>query len=119
MIRKYRFGDPIPTDAIVTEIPEERSGVPYFRVTCAAEETDRSVRLSIGLDPEDILFGLGETVEDGDAAVHFIAVHEAQTFKIAFFRFILGGDLQSSLHVAHRRTKDGEFFRFSGLACDL
>ena len=64
MIRKYRFGDPISTDAIVTEIPEERGEVPYFRVTCAAEETDRSVRLSIGLeDADDIIADIKQALE--------------------------------------------------------
>ncbi len=58
MIRKYTFGTPYPTGAVVLSLPAETGPVPYFTLT---REGD-SVTLTRTLRPEDVLFGLGESV---------------------------------------------------------
>ena len=56
MIRKYRIGNPIPTDSVVKEIEETQGSIPYF------ERNDGEKELSFSLDKNDRVFGLGETV---------------------------------------------------------
>ena len=56
MIRKFRIGDPIPTDAVVLDIELSEGSIPYF-------ETDKDAKaLSLFLEEDDKVFGLGETV---------------------------------------------------------
>ncbi len=55
MIQKYSWGDPIATDAILSDIPTS-SGSPAFGQIDASD----GFRCSYALDPEDIVFGLGE-----------------------------------------------------------
>ena len=38
MIRKYTFGNPIPTDAVVLEIPREPGTPPMFDCACAERD---------------------------------------------------------------------------------
>ena len=56
MIRKYRIGNPIPTDSVIEDIPVSQDSIPYFNVDEEAKE------LSLFLEKEDKIFGLGETV---------------------------------------------------------
>ena len=58
MIRKYTFGSPVPTDAVVLSIPAENGPVPFFSMSGDGEK----VILSRNLQAEDCLFGLGESV---------------------------------------------------------
>ncbi len=58
MIRKYTFGTPFPTDAVVLSLPEEKGPVPFFSLSVE----DGQVVLTRKLQPEDCLFGLGESV---------------------------------------------------------
>ena len=58
MIRRYSFGSPIPTDAVVRTLPAESGDVPFFTVLRDNEQ----VSFTLSLSPEDILFGLGECV---------------------------------------------------------
>ncbi len=58
MIRKYTFGTPLPTDAVVLSLPAETGPVPFFTLS---RDGDRVV-LTRPLQPEDCLFGLGESV---------------------------------------------------------
>ena len=58
MIRKYTFGSPLPTDAVVLSLPVETGPVPFFTLS----GDDGQVVLSRDLQPEDCLFGLGESV---------------------------------------------------------
>ena len=58
MIRRYSFGSPIPTDAVVRTLPAESGDVPFFTVL----REDERVSFTLSLSPEDILFGLGESV---------------------------------------------------------
>ncbi len=86
MIRKYRFGKPFETDAVVEKQPEaavfaptDTPTVPYFTVTKvdANAQTDGSAgypgtqaekpvkdawQFTLTMDPEDVVYGLGETV---------------------------------------------------------
>lgn len=56
MVRKFRIGDPIPTDAVVEDINLSEGNIPYF-------ETDKEAKaLTLFLDEKDKVFGLGETV---------------------------------------------------------
>ena len=58
MIRKYTFGTPFPTDAVVLSLPAESGEFPFFKLN---RENDRVI-LTRKLNPEDCLFGLGESV---------------------------------------------------------
>ena len=59
MIRKYTFGKPLPTDAIVQSLPPEKGSLPYFSVQTGE---DGSLTLSLSLHPEEVIFGLGQAV---------------------------------------------------------
>ena len=58
MIRKYIFGEPIETGAVVMELPECEQGITVMDL----EVKDDMVRLSCRMDEEDIVYGLGEQV---------------------------------------------------------
>ncbi len=58
MIRKYTFGTPIPTDAVVLSLPAETDPVPFFTLS----QSGKQMTLTRKLSPEDCLFGLGESV---------------------------------------------------------
>ena len=67
MIRKYTFGTPLPTDAVVRPLPAQAGPVPFLEV--AAGE-DGSVSFSLSLHPEDVIFGLGQAVRGMDKRGH-------------------------------------------------
>ena len=58
MIRKYVFGSPFFTGAVVQDIPASSGAVPYFTLS----RKDSSVILTLALQPDEVLFGLGESV---------------------------------------------------------
>ncbi len=60
MIRKYVFGEPFDTEAVVSEIPAETGNLPdgYFEET----ETEDGHAFSCDLGEKDRLYGLGENV---------------------------------------------------------
>lgn len=58
MIRRYDFGSPINTGAVVRSLPAQCAPVPYF--TTKVEEG--RVSFTIGLAEDDIIFGLGESL---------------------------------------------------------
>ena len=58
MIRKYTFGQPMDTDAVVQALPPETEPLPYFTLT----RPGQGVCLSLALSPDEVLFGLGESV---------------------------------------------------------
>ena len=58
MIRKYSFGTPLPTDAVVLDLPQAAGPLPFFRVS----RQGSAVTLTLDLDEDEILFGLGESV---------------------------------------------------------
>ncbi len=67
MIRKYTFGTPLPTDAVVQSLPAESGELPYFETRTGE---DGSVTFSIALHPEEVLFGLGQMVRGIDKRGH-------------------------------------------------
>ena len=58
MIQRFRFGDPIRTDAVVLPV-DIRQGLPPFLHT---EQDGKSVRFTLRLAKDDLLMGLGENV---------------------------------------------------------
>jgi len=58
MIRRFDFGTPYDTGAVVTKVPVSDGPVPHFDVT----EKDGQVIFRTALGKEDQIFGLGETV---------------------------------------------------------
>ncbi len=56
MIKKYRFGNPIPTDSVVIDIAPETAPITIFE----ADLSER--RLRYHLDKKDVVYGLGETI---------------------------------------------------------
>ena len=67
MIRKYTFGTPLPTDAIVRSVPAEQGSLPYFTLS---KGEDGSLTFSLILRPEEVLFGLGQGVRGIDKRGH-------------------------------------------------
>ena len=67
MIRKYTFGTPLPTGAVVARHPSQSGPVPYFSVQ---ESGDGSVSFSLSLHPEEVIFGLGQAVRGIDKRGH-------------------------------------------------
>ncbi|MBE5802049.1 MAG: alpha-glucosidase [Clostridiales bacterium] len=58
MIRRFDYGAPLKTDALVKDVPLSADALPYFTVT----ETDGGVCFTHALGKDDLIFGLGETV---------------------------------------------------------
>ncbi|WP_022766221.1 glycoside hydrolase family 31 protein [Butyrivibrio sp. XPD2006] len=56
MVRKYRIGNPIPTDSVVKEFQISEESIPHF------DRNDEKKELSLLLKKNDKVFGLGETV---------------------------------------------------------
>ena len=50
MIRKYLYGTPFPTNAVVTDIPPSTELLPFF-------ETDSKGTFTYPLQNEDIVYG--------------------------------------------------------------
>ena len=67
MIRRFTYGTPLPTDAVVKEIPADPGVMPYFSVRTG---TDGAVSFSITLHPDEVLFGLGQAVRGMDKRGH-------------------------------------------------
>lgn len=58
MIKKFVFGQPIDTGAVVMEIPEETETFSLLHL----EETKEGILLSCSLETDDVVYGLGEQV---------------------------------------------------------
>lgn len=56
MIQKYIYGNPIETEAVIHDIPAAQDVPAFGRVTAA----NGSFRYTLPLQPEDIVYGLGE-----------------------------------------------------------
>lgn len=55
MIRKFRNGRPINTEAVVLELPIEQSNIPYL-----TEIENQPTKFSYKMEKDDIVYGLGE-----------------------------------------------------------
>lgn len=58
MIRRYDFGSPINTGAVVRSLPAQSAPVPHFTTTAG----EGRVSFTIVLAEDDIIFGLGESL---------------------------------------------------------
>ena len=67
MIRKYTFGTPLSTGAVVMDLPAETGALPVFDVRFGE---DGSVSFSLSLRPEEAVFGLGQAVRGIDKRGH-------------------------------------------------
>lgn len=103
MIKKYVYGTPFPTDAVVLDVQPSTDALPFF-------ETDQQGTFTYSLSENDIVYGLGEQIrginkrgwqyvswnydnpnhhEDARSlygAHNFIIIHSAVTFG-AFFDY--------------------------------
>ncbi|MBR1693146.1 MAG: alpha-glucosidase [Lachnospiraceae bacterium] len=61
MIKKFTYGKPIQTEAVVKELTPESSRLPYFDVRDNAEG-EHTCSLVYPMKEEDIVYGLGESV---------------------------------------------------------
>ena len=55
MIRKYIYGNPFPTDAIIRTFPAEEGTPVYGNIS-----TDEGFTFTYTMDEDDIVYGLGE-----------------------------------------------------------
>ncbi len=58
MIRRFDYGTPLPTEALVTELPLSNDALPYFDVAT----TEQGLTFTHKLGKDDLIYGLGETV---------------------------------------------------------
>ena len=58
MIRRFDYGTPLPTDALVQEIPLCGEALPFFTVA----KTENGLTFTHQLGKDDLIYGLGETV---------------------------------------------------------
>ena len=58
MIARYDYGTPLPSFAVVRDLPAEKGEPPFLR----AESTEDGLRFTMDLGAEDMLFGLGQAV---------------------------------------------------------
>ncbi len=57
MIKKYVFGTPFNTEAVIKQLPAEKGQVPYF-----CTDTSDGLRFTLELEKSDAVYGLGESV---------------------------------------------------------
>ncbi len=69
-IRRFCFGEPVETDAVVVQLPAETGPIPYLQVTKGTEDAADAICFSFRMDSKDILFGLGETVRGQNKRGH-------------------------------------------------
>ncbi|MBR4067548.1 MAG: alpha-glucosidase [Clostridia bacterium] len=58
MIRRFDYGTPLPTDALVKEAPLCTEAIPFFEVTAG----EGGITFTHRLGKDDLIYGLGETV---------------------------------------------------------
>ena len=67
MIRKYTFGTPLPTGAVVQPVSAESGDIPYFAVS---RGEDGGVSFALPLGEDEVIFGLGQAVRGVDKRGH-------------------------------------------------
>ncbi|MBP3636839.1 MAG: alpha-glucosidase [Clostridia bacterium] len=77
MIRRYDFGSPIPTGAVVRTLACENTPVPFFQV----EAKEGQVSFSLTLDRDDMIFGLGENVRGINKRGHLFRAWNSDDFS--------------------------------------
>ena len=89
MIRRYVFGSPWETGAAVREIPAEKGEIPFFRV----ERDGEAVSFRLEMSPEEVIFGLGESVRGMNKRGHLYRSWNSDVFNHS--------ENQPSLYGAH------------------
>ncbi len=77
MIRRFDFGSPIPTGAVVRTLACEKTPMPFFQV----EENEGQVSFSLTLDRDDMIFGLGENVRGINKRGHLFRAWNSDDFS--------------------------------------
>ena len=77
MIRRYDFGSPIHTGAVVRELPVENAAVPFF----ATEVKAGKVSFTIHMDADDLVFGLGESLRGINKRGHLYRAWNSDDFS--------------------------------------
>ena len=77
MIRRFIFGCPYQTDAVVKHIEPDGGEIPYFRV----RREEKAVSFSLDLSEEEIIFGLGETVRGINKRGHLYRSWNSDVFN--------------------------------------
>lgn len=57
MIKKYVFGTPFNTEAVILDLPEETGDIPYFHT-----DTTEGLCFTLTLEKRDAIYGLGESI---------------------------------------------------------
>ncbi|MDD2973257.1 MAG: glycoside hydrolase family 31 protein [Lachnospiraceae bacterium] len=57
MIKKFTFGTPFQTDAVVTQIPSTSEAFPYFQI-----HQENGFSLTYSMSGDDVVYGLGENM---------------------------------------------------------
>lgn len=58
MVKKYKFGKPIETEAVVKQFGIENGALPYFSVS----ETEENLIFGYTMQKHDVVYGLGEAI---------------------------------------------------------
>ena len=64
MIRKFTFGNPFETDAVVLSLTKENllDGKEIEKIGCKVKTSDEGFSLELGLDSETVVYGLGQAM---------------------------------------------------------
>ncbi len=77
MIRRFTYGTPFPTGAVTRELEPSAEPIPFFRV----RRENSAVSFSLDLGPDEIIFGLGETVRGINKRGHFYESWNSDVFN--------------------------------------
>ncbi len=77
MIRRYEYGHPIETGAVVRQLPLCTDDMPRFTV----EKGEGTVTFRIALEEDDLVFGLGENVRGINKRGHFYRAWNSDDFS--------------------------------------
>lgn len=89
MIRRYVFGTPFHTGAVVQDIPISDKPMPWFQII----REGSSITFRLDLSPEEIIFGLGETVRGMNKRGHRYRAWNSDVFNHS--------EDQESLYASH------------------
>ena len=77
MIRRYDFGHPYDTGAVVRQIPASTDSMPRFQV----EQGEGSVTFRVTMGEDDLVFGLGENVRGINKRGHLYRAWNSDDFS--------------------------------------
>ena len=89
MVKRYDFGQPIDTGAVVRPLPAQQGDMPRFAVNRDGE----TISFSCDLGEDDLIFGLGETVRGINKRGHIYRAWNSDDFSHT--------ENKSSLYASH------------------